>query len=73
MSLSSREIHNMQAAAEVPGVEYSVFVADTGVEGHVVNVAFTGLVDQDHAGWFAKYISLLLELNSVDNHMGLPN
>jgi len=73
MPLSHKELHNMQAAAQVPGVEYSVFVAEVGKEGHVVNVAFTGLVDQDHADWFAKYITLLLELNSVDNHTELPN
>ena len=35
MTLSSKELHNMQAAAQVPGVEYSVFVADVGDETSV--------------------------------------
>ena len=29
----------------MPGVDYSVFVAEID-EGHVVNVAFTGLIDR---------------------------
>jgi len=63
----------MQAAAQVPGVEYSVFVADVGDETPIVNVSFTGLMDKDHANWFAKYITLLLELNSLESETGLPN
>ena len=70
---SSEELSNMQAAAQVPGVEYSVFVADVGEESPIVNVSFTGLVDIDHANWFAKYITLLLELNSVETYTELPN
>ena len=73
MPLSSIELHNMQAAAQVPGVEYSVFVADVGDETPIVNVSFTGLMDKDHANWFAKYITLLLELNSLESETGLPN
>jgi hypothetical protein len=73
MPLSSKELHNMQAAAQVPGVEYSVFVADVGDETPIVNVSFTGLMDKDHANWFAKYITLLLELNSLESETGLPN
>ena len=45
MSLSHKELHNMQAAAQVPGVEYSVFVADLGDDTAIVNVSFTGLMD----------------------------
>ncbi len=73
MPLSSKELHNMQAAAQVPGVEYSVFVADVGDETPIVNVSFTGLMDKDHANWFARYITLLLELNSLESETGLPN
>ncbi len=73
MPLSAKELHNMQAAAQVPGVEYSVFVADVGDETPIVNVSFTGLMDKDHANWFAKYITLLLELNSLESETGLPN
>ena len=73
MPLSSKELHNMQAAAQVPGVEYSVFVADVGDETPIVNVSFTGLMDKDHANWFAKYITLLRELNSLESETGLPN
>ena len=73
MPLSSKELHNMQAAAQVPGVEYSVFVADVGDETPIVNVSFTGLMDKDHANWFAKYITLLLELNSLESETGVPN
>ena len=73
MPLSSKELHNMQAAAQVPGVEYSVVVADVGDETPIVNVSFTGLMDKDHANWFAKYITLLLELNSLESETGLPN
>ena len=70
--VSRKDLHTMQAAAQMPGVDYSVFVAEED-EGAVVNVAFTGFADRDHAGWFAKYIGLLLELNSVDGHTELPN
>ena len=70
---SSEELSNMQAAAQVPGVEYSVFVAGVGEESPVVTVSFTGLVDIDLANWFAKYITLLLELNSVETYTELPN
>jgi hypothetical protein len=73
ISLSHKELHNMQAAAQVPGVEYSVFVADGGENAPIVNVSFTGLIDKDHADWFAKYITLLLELNSAESHTELPN
>ena len=42
-------------------------------DGHVVTVAFTGLIDKDHADLFAKYITILLELNSIDSTTELPN
>ena len=71
-AVSRKDLHTMQAAPQMPGVDYSVFVAEID-EGHVVNVAFTGLIDKDHADWFAKYITLLLELNSIDSTTELPN
>tara|TARA_R110002020_G_C15988125_1_gene749099 strand:+ start:465 stop:689 length:225 start_codon:yes stop_codon:yes gene_type:complete len=70
--LTREELDSMQAAAEVPGVDYSVFVGERE-GGHVVSVAFTGMVDEEHANYFAKYISLLLELNSVDTTSELTN
>mgnify|MGYP001204382345 CR=1 FL=1 len=73
MSLSPKELGQMQAAARVPGVEYSVCVAEVGKNIPIVNVSFTGLMDNDHANWFAKYIALLLELNSAESHTELPN
>ena len=70
--LTREELDSMQAAAEVPGVDYSVFVGERD-SGHIVSVAFTGMVDEEHANYFAKYISLLLELNSVDTTSELTN
>ena len=70
--LTRKELDSMQAAAEVPGVDYSVFVGERD-DGHVVSVAFTGMIDEEHANYFAKYISLLLELNSVDTEAELTN
>ena len=70
--ITRKELDSMQAAAEVPGVDYSIFVGEVEA-GHVVNVAFTGMVDEEHANYFAKYISLLLELNSIDTAAELTN
>jgi hypothetical protein len=70
--LSRKDLHTMQAAAQTPGVDYSVFVSEMD-DGHVVTVAFTGLIDKDHADLFAKYITILLELNSIDSTTELPN
>jgi len=70
--VSRKDLHTMKVAAQAPGVDYSVFVGEMD-GGPVVNVTFAGFADRDHAGWFAKYIGLLLELNSVDSYTELPN
>ena len=62
----------LQAAAEAPGINYSIKV-QRGVDGVEVCVTFTGLEDDSHADLFAHYILSLLELNGMGSAGELPN
>ena len=62
----------MQAAAEEPGIDYSITV-ERGHSGFEVGVRFSGLIDDSHAELFAQYILSLLELNGMESHKELAN
>jgi hypothetical protein len=62
----------MVAAAKAPGVNYSVEVSNNLGE-LTVDVSFSGFSDPSHAGWFAKYILSLLELNGRESPSGFEN
>ena len=62
----------LQAAAEAPGINYSIRVQG-GKDGFEVGVTFSGLEDQSHADLFAHYILSLLELNGMESMGELPN
>ena len=62
----------MQAAAEEPGIDYSITI-ERGYDGFEVGVKFSGLVDGSHAELFAQYILSLLELNGTGSSKELAN
>jgi hypothetical protein len=66
------ETASMVAAAETPGVNYSVEVSNDLGE-LTVDVSFSGFSDPVHADWFAKYILSLLELNGRESPSGFAN
>ena len=61
----------LQAAAEAPGINYSIRV-QKGDDGFEVGVTFSGLEDDSHADLFAHYILSLLELNGMGSAGELP-
>jgi hypothetical protein len=62
----------MQAAAEEPGINYSIEI-ERGRNGFEVGVRFSGLIDDSHAELFAQYILSLLELNGMESRKELAN
>tara|TARA_R110002020_G_scaffold2488_1_gene11652 strand:- start:3774 stop:3962 length:189 start_codon:yes stop_codon:yes gene_type:complete len=62
----------MQAAAEEPGIDYSITI-ERDCDGFGVGVRFSGLADGSHAELFAQYILSLLELNGIESSKELAN
>ena len=73
MSVFSEDILLMQEAAASKDVFYFVSVDGSNEENAKVIVEFSGMSDLDHAMWFGKYVSLLLQLNDFNGYSELPN
>lgn len=71
ISSTALSMRLMQAAANEPGINYSVSVERDDNET-VVGVRFSGLLDDSHAELFAQYIVSLLELN-IERGRGYAN
>lgn len=73
MSVFSEDILLMQEAAANKDVFYFVSVDGSDEENAKVIVEFSGMSNLDHAMWFGKYVSLLLQLNDFNGYSELPN
>ena len=73
MSVFSEDISLMQKAAADKDIFYFVSVDGADQENAKVVVEFSGMSDLDHAMWFGKYVSLLLQLNDFNGCSELPN
>ena len=73
MSVFSEDISLMQKAAADKGIFYFVSVDGADEENAKVIVEFSGMSNLDHAMWFGKYVSLLLQLNDFNGCSELPN
>ena len=73
MSVFSEDISLMQKAAADKDVFYFVSVDGSDEENAKVIVEFSGMSNLDHAMWFGKYVSLLLQLNDFNGYSELPN
>lgn len=73
MSVFSEDISLMQKAAADKDIFYFVSVDGADEENAKVVVEFSGMSDLDHAMWFGKYVSLLLQLNDFNGCSELPN
>ena len=73
MSVFSEDILLMQEAAANKDVFYFVSVDGSDEENAKVIVEFSGMSNLDHAMWFGKYVSLLLQLNDFNGCSELPN
>lgn len=73
MSVFSEDISLMQKAAADKNVFYFVSIDGADEQNTKVIVEFAGMSNLDHAMWFGKYMSLLLQINDFDGYSELPN
>jgi|TARA_R110000824_G_scaffold122379_8_gene279404 thioredoxin reductase len=73
MSVFSEDISLMQKAAADKNVFYFVSIDGADEQNTKVIVEFAGMSNLDHAMWFGKYMSLLLQMNDFDGYSELPN
>ena len=66
-------VFQRKTAAADKNVFYFVSIDGADEQNTKVIVEFAGMSNLDHAMWFGKYMSLLLQMNDFDGYSELPN